>query len=80
MLDVTKQVQLESEFQQSQKLESVGRLAAGGAHEINTPVQFITDRVQFIRDSVTELIAVLEKHRRSTSAKGPDRASGTPAP
>ncbi|MEO7733965.1 MAG: ATP-binding protein, partial [Kofleriaceae bacterium] len=68
MLDVTKQVQLESEFQQSQKLESVGRLAAGVAHEINTPVQFVTDSVQFIRDSVLELIAVLEKHRSSTQA------------
>ena len=39
----------------SQKLESVGRLAAGVAHEINTPVQFVTDNVQFIRTSMTDI-------------------------
>jgi signal transduction histidine kinase len=44
-----------AELNQAQKLESVGRLAAGVAHEINTPVQFVSDSVHFIRDAVTDL-------------------------
>ena len=56
-LDMTKQKHLESELQQAQKLESVGRLAAGIAHEINTPIQFVSDSVQFIRDAVGDVLA-----------------------
>lgn len=63
-LDLTKQRQLEFELQQSQKLESVGRLAAGVAHEINTPVQFVSDSVQFVRDGVAELSGVVDMHRQ----------------
>jgi signal transduction histidine kinase len=40
---------------QAQKLESVGRLAAGVAHEINTPIQYIADSIQFAHDAVVDL-------------------------
>ena len=56
-LDMTRQKRLELELQQAQKLESVGRLAAGVAHEINTPIQFVSDSVQFVRDAVTDILA-----------------------
>jgi signal transduction histidine kinase len=39
----------------SQKLESVGRLAAGIAHEINTPMQYIGDNVYFLRGAFESL-------------------------
>jgi len=44
---------------QSQKLESVGRLAAGIAHEINTPIQFISTNINFINESFLALSQVL---------------------
>jgi signal transduction histidine kinase/HAMP domain-containing protein len=68
MLDITQQRKLESDLQQAQKLESVGRLASGVAHEINTPVQFITDNVQFLRDSSADLARLIAALRVSNGA------------
>jgi signal transduction histidine kinase len=63
MLDVTELRRLGRELAAAQKLESVGRLAAGVAHEINTPVQFVSDNVQFVRTSLTDLTAVIHAYR-----------------
>jgi signal transduction histidine kinase len=50
----------ERELQQAQKLEAVGRLASGVAHEINTPIQFVGDSVQFLRASAADLVQLVE--------------------
>jgi signal transduction histidine kinase len=63
MLDVTELRRLGRELVAAQKLESVGRLAAGVAHEINTPVQFVSDNVQFVRTSMTGVTAVIQAYR-----------------
>jgi two-component system, NtrC family, sensor kinase len=47
--DVSKRKVLEARLTQAQKIESVGQLAAGIAHEINTPIQFVTDNIQFLK-------------------------------
>ncbi len=70
--DNTVRHQAEMELRNAQKLESVGRLASGIAHEINTPVQFIGDNVRFLRDAFTSLEAVLGRYSelREASASG----------
>lgn len=49
--DVSQQVRQERALRHSQKLEAIGQLAAGVAHEINTPMQFIGDNVRFLEDA-----------------------------
>ena len=57
--DITERRSLEIELLHAQKMESVGQLAAGIAHEINTPIQFIGDNLQFLREAFDRLAAVL---------------------
>lgn len=47
--------QAQRELGQAQKLESIGQLAAGIAHEINTPIQFIGDNVGFLQKAFEAL-------------------------
>ncbi|HLQ37029.1 MAG TPA: PAS domain S-box protein, partial [Planctomycetota bacterium] len=53
--DVTQHKDLQSQLVSSQKLEAIGQLAAGIAHEINTPTQYIGDNVRFLRDALADI-------------------------
>ncbi|HXK18762.1 MAG TPA: ATP-binding protein, partial [Polyangiaceae bacterium] len=57
--DVTEQRGLEERLLQSQKLGAIGQLAAGVAHEINTPMQFIGDNLHFARTAIADLLTLI---------------------
>jgi signal transduction histidine kinase len=63
MIDVTETRRMVRELAQGQKLESVGRIAAGVAHEINTSVQFISDSVRFVRHALRDVPHALADYR-----------------
>lgn len=54
--DVTESLAAERELRQAQKLEAVGQLAAGIAHEINTPIQYVGDNIRFLEQAFTDLV------------------------
>lgn len=79
--DITERVRAEQRQQEMQtqldlakKLESVGRLSAGIAHEINTPGQFVADNLRFLAESLRQLEAFFSATNQLRAA-----AATTPA-
>jgi signal transduction histidine kinase len=66
--EMAARAKVEVELRQAQKLEAVGRLAAGIAHEINTPVQFVSDSVRFVAEASSELIGLIAKYQTAVHA------------
>lgn len=56
--DITKEIELETQLQQAQKLESIGTLAAGMAHEINTPVQYVLSNTNFLKEVFSNFLEI----------------------
>jgi PAS domain S-box-containing protein len=59
--DVTERKRAQLELLAGRHMALLGTLAAGVAHEINTPVQFVGDSIHFLRDAATDLLDLLGK-------------------
>ena len=55
--EMSKRARVEAELRMTHKLEAIGRLASGIAHEINTPIQYVGDHLQFLREGTLELLS-----------------------
>jgi PAS domain S-box-containing protein len=60
--DITNRKALEDTLAQTEKLKSIGQLAAGIAHEINTPTQYVGDNTRFLQDAFQDIIQVLNRY------------------
>jgi two-component system NtrC family sensor kinase len=69
--DITEQKLAEGHTRQAQKLEAIGQLAAGIAHEINTPIQFIGDNTRFIKESWCSLEPLMSLCQSAPEATTP---------
>ncbi|HET6481950.1 MAG TPA: PAS domain-containing protein [Actinoplanes sp.] len=70
--DVTHISALERQLNQSNRLEAIGQLAAGIAHEINTPIQFVSDNTRFVEQSFTQLLTAVAQLREPIAGVDPD--------
>jgi PAS domain S-box-containing protein len=70
--DITELKAMEQQLASAQRLESIGQLAAGVAHEINTPIQYVNDSVYFVREAVQELLGYLNKALAASPGVAPN--------
>ncbi len=71
-LEIDERKQLESQLVQSEKLASLGQLAAGVAHEINNPVGFISSNLGTLGGYFNQLQEMLDAYRQAETALGGD--------
>jgi len=77
--DVTERKLIERQRAQAQKLESIGGLAAGIAHEINTPIQYIGDNGRFLEGAFRDLLkAAIARTEAAAAAAQADAVTPTP--
>ena len=63
IFDITKRKELERRLSIAQKLEAIGNLSAGIAHEINTPIQYLADNLIFLSESFEQMSSAINKHK-----------------
>lgn len=73
-LDISERKNLEMQLAHAQKLEAVGELAAGIAHEINTPVQYLGDNTLFLKEAFEDILEEINKFEEKLKVTG-DKSS-----
>ncbi len=74
IVDLTPLETAQEQLEKTQILQNIGKLTAGILHEINTPVQFIGDNMQFLADSFESVIQLIKVYRqlKDSAASGGD--------
>jgi PAS domain S-box-containing protein len=60
--NITERKLMQVQLNHAQKMESIGQMAAGIAHEINTPLQYIGDNARFLRDSFLDILSLFKEY------------------
>ncbi|HZJ62736.1 MAG TPA: ATP-binding protein [Kofleriaceae bacterium] len=63
--EMAERERVENDLRMAHKLEAVGQLASGIAHEINTPIQYIADSVAFIGEAFAEMRSMVQTYRQA---------------
>jgi len=71
--NITERKTIESQLRQAEKMQSIGQLASGIAHEINTPIQYIGDNINFLQESFADILRLLKEYEqvRQQATEGP---------
>ena len=75
IVDVTERNRAQRELDRTQMIQNIGRLSAGIAHEINTPIQFIGDNMRFLSDSFEQVIGLLRMYKQISESIAQDDMS-----
>ena len=67
--EIREKEKLQSQLLHTQKLESVGQLAAGIAHEINTPAQYLGTNIDFLDNSLKNIVTLVKAYQRLLTAE-----------
>jgi len=77
--DITQEIALQTQLSQAAKLEAVGQLAGGIAHEINTPIQYVGDNSRFLQDAFEQIMQLLKTYERFYDAAHESGPADAPA-
>ena len=62
IMDITERKMVQDELEKNQMFQTLGKLGAGISHEINTPIQFISDNTHFLTDSLKQVFSLMDMY------------------